>query len=225
MANVEDITLMHKYQADILTEETTNNPLIPSSRFAKKNKQLRTESKFVTGAINEIKDTFADLEKSTVSRLNERLFLLGDYPNKPDIVTGLKAIDNSIIEAIIKIYKDLNGEDLEHPEDIAEIAPSVKEALLMFFEDHKEKKVYNFKEKFQASEATNLAQFKLQHIPIESTIRMQVNGVYYDCAYLPERQCVEWIFTEENGGFNLDPSYSVTVFYDYLVSEQDKKEK
>ena len=225
MAYIQDQDLMHQYQADILTQKTTDNPYIKKSPIASRNQQLNTATKTVTGAINEIVKKMDRVEDSVTNRLNENLEVLGDYPSNPGLITELKSIDTSIIEAILKIYKDINGNNLSAPEDISAVASSVKEAIQKLHVDVEEvkDKVVNYKESFVAADGGTYAQFKLKYVPIEESIRFQVNGVTYDCAYLPESGCVEWVFTDSNGGFDLDPSYAVTVFYDYLTSKQTKE--
>lgn len=222
MPYIEDTDLMRKYQADILTQDTTKNPYIIKSPIAKKNQQLRTNKKTVTGVLNDVDSKIAQLSESVTNRLNERLEILGNYPVKAGMLNNLRKIDESAIEAILRIYKDINGNDLDNPEDISSIASSIKEAIKNLHVDVEEvkDKVVNFKESFIAADGGAYSQFKLKYIPIEESIRVQVNGIYYDCAYLPESGCIEWVFTDDNGGFDLDPSYAVTVFYDYLISAQ-----
>ena len=226
MPHVEDQDLMRKYQADILTQKTTDNPYIVKSPIAARNQQLKTKITTVTGVINEIDREMKELDKTVTNRLNERLEILGNYGLKPEILTELRKIDSSAIEAILRIYKDINGDNMDTPEDISKIAPSMKEAILKMSADIEEvsDKVVNYKESFVVKDGEPYSQFKLRYVPIEESIRLQVNGVTYDCAYLPDQKCVEWIFTDANGGFDLDSTYSVNVFYDYLKSEQKDEE-
>lgn len=227
MPYVEDKDLMHRYQADILNERVTDNPLMPYNKRASKNKSLKTSDKSAVGAINELNQRTDQLVNSMNKAMKEQLNFFGNFVENEQLVTDLQKIDVSAIEAIIKIYKELNGEDLDKKIDISEIAPSIKEAIqkLSGKVETANQRVINFQEKFAVPKKTADASFRLSHKAIESTIRFQVNGVEYECAFIPEKNRIEWVFTEENGGFDLGPEYSINIFYDYDPSDDAPPKK
>lgn len=61
---------------------------------------------------------------------------------------------------------------------------------------------------------------KLDHTPIEETIGVYVNGIYYtnDCIYYDsESKTVHWLWDKNGGGFDLESGFEVVIQYDYYL--------
>jgi len=68
----------------------------------------------------------------------------------------------------------------------------------------------------------NLNVFRLIKAPIETSLYIEINNISYKGSqyftYSIDQNSIEWIFTEANGGFDLDPSWSKNAVYDYIVA-------
>jgi hypothetical protein len=212
---------LHELQADTLGESIQNNSYLPKSPLATKNKGLNTVKQFVTGAINELLIMVTSIKATVVTSLGQQQEVIGDFTANPSLVTDLKKIDASVLHALVKIYKDMAG-DLNNPKDISTVAPSIKEAILKLSKElESEKRFSDFKEEYLTSGAAPMHSFLLTYKPIESTIKLKVNGIEYGHNYDPTTRLVRWIFTKANGGFDLTKGFAVKITYDYLYAENN----
>ena len=63
--------------------------------------------------------------------------------------------------------------------------------------------------------------FTLTKIPIPSSIKLEINNINYSNTYfefIPETMTIEWKFTKDCGGFDIDNSMNVNAVYNYLVN-------
>lgn len=210
---------LYELQADALGESIASNPYLPKSPLATKNKGLNTVKQFITGAINELLATINTIRTSVTTQLGQQQAVLGDFTVDATLVTDLQKIDASVLQALVKIYKDMAG-DLDNPKDISTIAPSIKEAILKLSEEiESSKRITDYKDEYYTTGPAPMHAFLLTFTPIESTVKFYVNGVQYDCSYDPATRLAHWLFTEGNGGFDLTEGFAVTIIYDYLISE------
>lgn len=121
---------LYSAQYDILFENLDNNPYLEENVIESLNKKLKTNSKEIISAINEIFDKSTSINKKTDNMINLYNNIIGDTLANTNLISDLKKIDYNMLLAIVKIYKQLNGENLENPIDISKIANNVKEAIL-----------------------------------------------------------------------------------------------
>ena len=242
MAYIENNDLRYKYQADILTERVTDNPLMPASRRASKNKSLDTQEKNVVQAINRLNKNFQALKITNDTSLMQQLSVLGDYIADEKLIAKLQKVDTSVITAIIKIYKEINGEASDK-NDISDIAPSVKEAIRKL--DHKVELTNRFTEilQFQADDMQEPQfTFQLSKNPSLQQVVLWVNGIRYleNKHFVVERNIhrkdnemgaeaffaeLTWTFTESNGGFDLVADDGFELMAEYGLAQDGDENK
>jgi hypothetical protein len=210
---------LYELQADTLGESIASNPYLPKSPTPSKNKGLNTIKQFVTGAINELLATINSIKTLVQTSLGQQQTVLGDFIADPMLVTDLQKIDTSVIKALVKIYKDMAG-DLDSPKDISTIAPSIKEAIQKLSDQiESEKRFADYKDEYFTSGSAAMHSFLLTYNPVISTIKLSVNGVEYDHTYDANTRLVHWVFSEDNGGFDLTDGFAIKIVYDYLYLE------
>lgn len=210
---------LYELQADALGESIQNNPYLPKSVLATKNKGLNTVKQFITGAINELLSAINTIKTAVNTSLNQQQSVLGDFVTDPKLVSDLQKIDTSVIKALIKIYKDMAG-DLDNPKDISAVAPSIKEAILKLSEKiESNRRCFDFKDEYLTTGPMPTHAFLLTFIPIQDTIKLTVNGIEYAHHYDPDTRLVHWVFSSVTGGFDLRDGFAVKIVYDYLYAE------
>jgi hypothetical protein len=120
---------LHELQYDALGASIVDNPYLPASPIPSKNKVLNTSKPYVTGAINELLQTIENIRNLVQTSLSQQQAVLGDFIADPTLLRDLQKIDTSVLKAIIKLSKEIEG-DSNNPPDISAIAPSIKEAIL-----------------------------------------------------------------------------------------------
>jgi hypothetical protein len=120
---------LHELQSDALGASLVDNPHLPASPIPSKNKALNTSKPYVTGAINELLQTIENIRNLVQTSLSQQQAVLGDFVSEPTLLSELQKIDTSVLKAIIKLSKEIEG-DIDNPQDISAIAPSIKEAIL-----------------------------------------------------------------------------------------------
>ena len=67
--------------------------------------------------------------------------------------------------------------------------------------------------------------FFLKYKPMQYTVRLIVNGVRYEenvhFIFNKSENKITWLFTEDVGGFNLEPCFRIVAVYDFLFEEND----
>lgn len=66
--------------------------------------------------------------------------------------------------------------------------------------------------------------FRLKYIPAIGNLRFYINGVYYPLAdgffdLDREGKKLTWLYTKENGGFDLEPHFRYLAIYDVYYEE------
>ncbi|MDR1701785.1 MAG: hypothetical protein LBR56_03305 [Sporomusaceae bacterium] len=120
---------LHELQSDVLGVSLIDNPHLPGSPIPSKNKALKTSKPYVTGAINELLQTIENIRNLAQTSLSQQQAVLGDFVSDSTLISNLQKIDSSVLKAIIKLSKEIEG-DINDPQDISAIAPSIKEAIL-----------------------------------------------------------------------------------------------
>lgn len=108
-------TDLQDLQFDALGTSTSGNPELPASGLPAVNKALKTTSKVVIGAINEVK---SGSDSTSAAFTNFSAFyntIIGDAKATPSLATDLGKIDQNILLAVVKIYKQLHGDNLDSP--------------------------------------------------------------------------------------------------------------
>ena len=111
-------TALDDLQFDALSTSTAANTQLPYSALAAANKALKTSSKTAIGAINEVLSTATSTGTSFNSFSAFYNSLIGDTLANPQWLTDLQKIEPNVLLAIIHVYKDLHGTDLDHPDAI-----------------------------------------------------------------------------------------------------------
>jgi hypothetical protein len=120
---------LHELQSDVLGASLVDNPHLPASPIPAKNKALNTGKTYITGAINELLQTIENIRNLVGTSLSQQQAVLGDFVSAPELLRKLQKVDASVLEAIVKLAKEIAG-DLDQPQDISAIAPNIKEAIL-----------------------------------------------------------------------------------------------
>ena len=108
-------TELYDLQYDALWQSIANNPQLPSTTNNYTNKSLNTSSKQLIKSVNEI------LTKLTSTNLSFNSFtefyngLIGDANIDIALKTDLQKIDSNLILSLLKMYKELHGENLDAP--------------------------------------------------------------------------------------------------------------
>lgn len=80
----------------------------------------------------------------------------------------------------------------------------------LIFDDYEETLIYN---------EDNPNMFKLRFVPQDESIRLHINGVHYEkdvyFRFISEKNSIEWLFTEREGGFDIKPNMLVNAIYDF----------
>lgn len=102
-------TEFNKVQAEVLTTDVTTNPYMDETPRYSTNKGLKTTKKNVIGAINELLEAIGELTDGSGAdaRVSKIIDVVGNFFNNPDLLTKLKSIDNSLIEAVCDINVQL----------------------------------------------------------------------------------------------------------------------
>lgn len=108
-------TDLQDLQFDALATSTLGNPQLPSSPISTLNKALKTTSKFVIGAINEVNTLALGTSNAFTSFSATYNNILGDTQTNPALLTDLQKIDQNVLLALVKVYKEIHGPDLDSP--------------------------------------------------------------------------------------------------------------
>lgn len=204
MKEIKAVTLavneydLDQMQYDALWDLLSDNPLLPSSSIASRNKALKTTKQNVIGAINELLDMINKNKDNVTSFDNLLNQALGSIAgDDSDTWQELQTIDTNVIKAIVRIWHELGG--AEEGLDISEIGSSIKEAITNL-----NSKVNNHEERIQQLERSigdsippvDIAgtkvrevpqplegepnKFVLTHKPNEKPVILVVNGIEYD---------------------------------------------
>lgn len=189
-------TNIYEMQHDILAEDLSGNPLMKKTKNEMTSAKLITTNQRVVGAVNELVKNQENLSVITKNALQTMYNILGDT---------------------------LLNEDLK--ERLQQIAPTVIEAVLLLNERAEEEKDFikdDYEDVFLVGEETSHV-FCLSHRPI-GKIRLYIDGLRYfsnTYTYSREKNAVEWIFTADNGGFDIEDS-EVVIEYDYKREKEDR---
>lgn len=167
---------LYSAQYDILFENLENNPYFEENPIESLNKKLKTNAKEIISAINEVFDKNESINIKTNNMIKLYNNIIGDSLANTNLISDLKKIDYNMLLAITKIYKQLNGEDLENPIDISGIANNVKEAIL------------SLDERITKLENKLINGFILK----ENTCEHIVNGVINYNTYIIDEDNIKW---------------------------------
>ena len=73
----------------------------------------------------------------------------------------------------------------------------------------------------------NPNEFNLKYIPIWNNLRLFINGVFYSREYYiidEQTKKLTWIFTAENGGFDLTSDFKYLAVYDLSYTDNNTNE-
>lgn len=119
---------LDQMQYDALWDLLSDNPLLPSSSVASRNKALKTEKQNVVGAINELLDKIKSTNDNVTSFDSAFKMALGDMGGADSGSWEiLQSIDTNIIKAVVKIWSEMGG--LDDSIDISDIGATLKEAI------------------------------------------------------------------------------------------------
>lgn len=93
------ISNLNNIQGDVLWEDTSLNPNLPSSPVTSLNKALKTTNKRVINAINEVNTTAQSVKTSNQNLINQLNKSLGDFSNGIDgidIITAIKDLQTEL---------------------------------------------------------------------------------------------------------------------------------
>lgn len=208
----------------ILWDDTSDNPNLQPSSIPTKHKALNTNNKNIIKAINEVLDEATNAFVMTNEFKDRMNNVVGDNITNPILMENLNKIEENILKAVVKTYTLLVG-DLDSPVDISNFAPSVNEAILKLSETSETQNTLlefnNYIEEI-AVDAINPNILKLKFIPKTKSLTLIINGIKYDKEFFTiskyEKQ-VEWIFTANNGGFDIATDFDVKACYDLYYSE------
>jgi len=191
---VSDIDKLNfnELQEKILTSDITNNPLMTSSKIDTKNKTLPTKCKGVVQSISETYKKVQQLEKYETDFATFQNNIVGDAFNDPRMLEKLKSVAPTIIDGLVNLRDEIDS-------------------ILQFVLD-------DYEDVFTVTEP--ITEFTLTNVPI-GKIRMYVNGVrqFRTCfKYNQAKNSILWVFTAENGGFDIEDS-EVVFEYDYNREE------
>lgn len=108
-------TDLQDLQVDALTTSTASNPQMPSSPVPSLNKALKTNDKRAVGAINEVLASTTSTANSFASFSAFYNSIIGDTNTNPQWLSDLQKIDQNILLALVLVYKELHGNDLDNP--------------------------------------------------------------------------------------------------------------
>lgn len=193
-----DTDTMNEIQDKVLTNNVTDNPLMPYSKVARKNKQLNTNNKAVVSAVNELFSKSTQVEKYTTDSVIAQNKIIGDAINDPDMLNKLKSVAPTIIDALVDTKSKIDD-------------------LLNFILD-------DYEDVFTVT--TKVSNFSLTHTPI-GKIKMFINGMRQfrtTFEYDKDTNSINWLFVPEKGGFDIEDS-EVVFEYDYNRELEDKQEE
>ena len=196
-----DTDTMNEIQDKVLTNNVTDNPLMPYSKVARKNKQLNTNNKAVVSAVNELFSKSTQVEKYTTDSVIAQNKIIGDAINDPDMLNKLKSVAPTIIDALVDTKNKIDD-------------------LLNFILD-------DYEDVFTVT--TKTSNFPLTHTPI-GKIKMFINGMRQfrtTFEYDKDTNSINWLFVPDKGGFDIEDS-EVVFEYDYnreLEQEQEQEEE
>jgi len=196
-----DTDTMNEIQDKVLTNNVTDNPLMPYSKVARKNKQLNTNNKAVVSAVNELFSKSTQVEKYTTDSVIAQNKIIGDAINDPDMLNKLKSVAPTIIDALVDTKNKIDD-------------------LLNFILD-------DYEDVFTVT--TKVSNFPLTHTPI-GKIKMFINGMRQfrtTFEYDKDTNSINWLFVPDKGGFDIEDS-EVVFEYDYnreLEQEQEQEEE
>lgn len=214
-----------KLQYDILYTSTENNGYLQPSDVEILNKALKTTNKRVVNAINEVLSK-ANTSLNTITNFRDRFNdVMGNEIADPDLKTNLLKIGNNVQDAIYKLYdRELNLE-----KQFKDIGGLNTEELIA--------KLDRFEEIINNLVDSNTATSEIEKVscnnniitllkePInEACLEITVNGVnYYGkdpeiCMISTDnKKDVIWLFTEVEGGFNLETTDTIVVKYNSKI--------
>lgn len=182
---------LDQMQYDALWDLLNDNPLLPSSTVASRNKALKTSKQNIIGAINELLNTINSQDKtvkSFESLLNQALGeIMG---SESESWEQLQQIDENVVKAVVRIWYDLGG-----TMDLSDIGSSIKDIIRSM-----NNKLNSHEERIQVLEQSigvtpNIEElvreipvpvegqvnvFSLSRTPNEKHVILSVNGIEYD---------------------------------------------
>jgi hypothetical protein len=191
VSDIEKLSF-NELQEKILTSDITNNPLMTSSKIDTKNKTLPTKCKGLVQSVNETYKKVQQLEKYETDFATFQNSIVGDAFNDPSMLEKLKSVAPTVIDGLVNLRDEIDS-------------------ILQFVLD-------DYEDVFTVTEP--VTEFTLTNVPI-GKIRMYVNGVrqFRTCfKYNKTRNSISWVFTAENGGFDIEDS-EVVFEYDYNREE------
>ena len=213
--------LLNIYQYDILWDLLSDNPLLPKSTLAFKDKSLKTTQQNIIKAINELLIEANKATETSLATSHQLNSLVGNVLADPTVKDLLTDIDVDVIHALSKIHKIIIG---TNSADISSIAPSIYDAILILA--HKIDEIfpklvhYGYTQNGILSE-DNLS-FILNKVPVNvEDMRLVINGVIYHLSkghfiYKEDTNSILWQATSANNGFDLDNTLEYTIIYDIL---------
>ena len=195
---------INELQSDILAERLSNNPYLKYHVLIEKNKQLGTTQQTIIGAINEVLRKVNSASNTNKAALAELYNVLGHVGTHPELTRQVLAQAPSLIELVLNMKNKLDSID--------------------------EARNVEIKEQFVTGEIPQYI-FGLTHEPKDESLKVFVNGVQYfntntlAFTYEPRDKQVTWIFTEENGGFDLANSEVIFEYKYDLKKELEELEQ
>lgn len=191
---------INQLQSDILLEDTSRNPLFTASAISSRNKALKTNSKKIVNAINEITENKKVLENTLRNGLNAQYNVLGDVVTDVELVAKLKNIAPNIILALELIKAEVDQISILAQDD--------------------------YEDRFMVGD-TPQTEFRLTHIPV-GKLRLYINGTHYSKELFSYNKDIDpylvtWTFTEANGGFDISDC-EVIFEYDWNPNSPEEQE-
>lgn len=191
MDDIKNMTF-EELQEKVLTRDITENPLMTPSKINTKNKTLPTKCKGVVQSITETYKKVQQLEEYETEFATFQNSIVGDAFNDPTMLDKLKSVAPTVIDGLVSLKDEIDS-------------------ILQFVLD-------DYEDVFTVTEPVE--EFILTNVPI-GKIRMYVNGVrqFRTCfKYNKTKNSISWVFTAENGGFDIEDS-EVVFEYDYNREE------
>ena len=173
---------IYELQSDVLAEKISQNPYMPYHVLIEKNKQLATAAKTIVGAINELLRKINATSTTNKAALAELYNVLGHVGAHPELTHAVLGQSSSLIELVLSLIDKVDDATGSH--NVA------------------------FTDKFHTGNSPQDT-FQLSHEPNKNTLRCFVNGLQYTNTdsnafiYNAANHDVTWVFTKDNGGFDL----------------------
>lgn len=207
---------IQKIQYDVLWTSIVNNGYLPASQIEVLNKSLKTDSKIIIKAINEVLIK-SEAAQQAVARFKDRFNrIIGDEISDPETAANLEELNKNIINTIHELkqrFIEILAAANESNEKVDEYKHLIDEANQQLDE---------IIDKYDVAIEVIYPQnntFYLDKKPIlNNNFRIYINGIRYgNDSFLVdlEEKKVQFLFNNSNFGFDLNSNYEVIVEYSY----------